>query len=49
MDYNATLTAQQLGLLPNDYNLMMGEIGLIIGSFFFYFTIKILIDTSRGF
>ena len=49
MDYNATLTAQQLGLLPNDYNFLMGLSGLFIGVFFFYFLIQILIDVARGF
>lgn len=49
MDYNATLTAQNLGLLPNDYNFLMGLMGLFIGVFFFFFLIQALISIARGY
>ena len=49
MDYNATLISQQLGLLPNDYNFLMGLSGLFIGVFFFFFLIQILTNLARGF
>lgn len=50
MDYNATLTADNLGLAYSDYNFLMALGGSLVGFTFLFFTIylAILIGSSRG-
>lgn len=44
MDYNATLSANMLGLTYPDYNFLMGLSGLIVG---FVFAIGVTIISTR--
>ena len=49
MDYNATQTALNLGLVSSDYSFLMGLSGLLIGSFVCFFVLYSISNISKGF
>jgi len=48
MDYNASQTAIDLGLVSSDYNFLMGFIGLFIGVSFCFFVLNAISTIARG-
>lgn len=50
MDYNATMTADNLGLSYQDYNFLMAFDGSLVGFCFLFFAIylSILIGSSKS-
>ncbi|WP_170170148.1 hypothetical protein [Malaciobacter pacificus] len=46
--YDATATAQQLGLQYSDYNFLMGLSGILSGFIFLFFVLYITIIVAKG-
>jgi hypothetical protein len=49
MDYNATATANSLGLLPTDYDFLMGLSGLLMGAFVCFFVLYAVMNIAKGY
>ncbi|MDP3119952.1 MAG: hypothetical protein Q8N01_06030 [Sulfuricurvum sp.] len=48
MDYNATETAFNLGLISTDYAFLMGLSGLLMGAFVCFFVLYSISNIARG-
>lgn len=48
MDYNATQTASDLGLVSTDYSFLMGFSGLLMGAFVCFFVLYSISTIARG-
>lgn len=47
-DYNATLNAEMLGVVPSDYNFLMGLSGLLFGAIFMAVILFLVVNIARG-